>query len=188
MPTGYASQGRELSGLLSSFAAGAQPHSFIPRLTSKCYSETSVMADFSQVNTEECSVCKTKYPTCLTCKKYGSKHKHSLDGEKSKNAHDNPSYVNDAGNPQSHWNGKESNQKSKNIILFYFQNNMWFGFLLLLSFLGINISFPLHIGNIGTPLNDPYSTRGGTLSTNQFESNLYCSCTCISRPTTMGKP
>ena len=129
LPTGYACQGRGLSGLLSSLAAGAQPHSFIPRLTSKYYSETSVMADFSQVNTEECSVCKTRYPTCLTCKKYGSKHKHSLDSEKSKNAHDNPSYVNDQGKQQSHWNGKESSKKSKHhFILFSEQHVVWLPF------------------------------------------------------------
>ena len=71
------------------------------------------------------------------------------------------------------------------IILFYFQNNMWFGLLFLYSLLGTNINFPLHIGNVKTPSNDPFSTRGGTLSTNQFESDLLCSCTCIRRPTTM---
>jgi hypothetical protein len=65
----------------------------------------------------------------LTCKKYGSKHKHSLDGEKSKNAHDNPSYVNDEGKQQSHWNGKESSKKSKHhFILFSEQHVVWLPF------------------------------------------------------------
>ena len=95
------------------------------------------MADFSQVNTEECSVCKTKYPKCLTCQKYGSKHKHTLDSEKSRNAHDNSSYVNDAGYSQSHWNSKESNKKS-NKTLYYFilfpeQHVVWLTFPLFSS-------------------------------------------------------
>ena len=78
------------------------------------------MADFEQGTTERCSVCKTEYPTCMTCTKYGRNHKHSLDVEKSKNAHDNASFVNDAGKTQSHWNKTEKNNKSKHIILFLF--------------------------------------------------------------------
>ena len=120
---------------------GAQPHSSIPRLTSKYHSETSVMADFSQVNTEECSVCKTRYPTCLTCRKYGSRHKHSFDREKSKNAHDNPSYVNDEGKPQSHWNGKESKQKSKISFYFHFRTTCGLASFCSFPFCGLTPAF-----------------------------------------------
>ena len=69
-----------------------------------------VMSDFSQVDTEVCSVCKTSYPKCLACVKYGSKNKHPLDGEKSGGAHDNSSYIGDSGQLQPHWNKKESKQ------------------------------------------------------------------------------
>ena len=141
------------------------------------------MADFSQGTTEVCSVCKTEYPTCMTCKKYGSKHKHSLDSEKSRNAHDNAGYVNDVGNSQSHWNQKEWNKKSNKTLFYfyyYFQISMWFAKTFLFSLLGTNTGF--NMGNIKSPPNDPFSTRSGALSTNQFESNLLCSCTCIRRP------
>jgi hypothetical protein len=83
-------------------------HSSSPPLTSRYHSDITVMSDFSQVNTEVCSVCKTSYPRCLTCEKYGKKDKHSLDREKAMNAHDNSSYINDEGKSQPHWNRKES--------------------------------------------------------------------------------
>ena len=88
-------------------------HSSSPPLTSRYHSDITVMSDFSQIDTEVCSVCKTSYPKCLTYQKYGRQHKHSLDGEKSMNAHDNSSYVSDNGQSQPHWNRKESKQKSK---------------------------------------------------------------------------
>ena len=37
---------------------------------------------------ETCKICSTKYPECLTCKKYG-RTKHQNDVEKEKGAHDN---------------------------------------------------------------------------------------------------
>ena len=140
------------------------------------------MADFQQGTTERCSVCKTEYPTCMTCTKYGRNHKHSLDFEKSKNAHDNASFINDAGKSQSHWNKTEKNNKSKHIILFLssLQISMWFTKAFIFSLLGINICW--YMGNINNPPNDPFSPQGGALSTDQFESNLFCRCTCIRRP------
>jgi hypothetical protein len=38
---------------------------------------------------------------------------HPLDTEKAKGAHDNPSFIGDSGNTQSHWKNKSEKGKSK---------------------------------------------------------------------------
>ena len=80
--------------------------------------------------------------------------------------------------------GTRQSGTTKVNILFYFysslQISMWFTKTFILSLLGTNTS--LYMGNIKSPPNDPFSARGGTLSTNQVESDLLCSCTCIRRP------
>ena len=97
----------------------ATNHSVSQRHTSKWSVQyTSKMADFQQGITERCSVCKTEYPTCMTCLRYGKNHKHFLDTEKSRNCHDNASFTNDAGKSQTHWNKTEGTNKSEYIILF----------------------------------------------------------------------
>ena len=83
-------------------------HSPLPRQASRFYSDFIVMSDKNENNTEICSVCKTSYPRCMTCEKYGRKGKHSLDRDKAMNSHDNPSYINDKGDSQPSWNRKES--------------------------------------------------------------------------------
>ena len=39
-----------------------------------------------------CPICRSSYPVCQTCQKYG-RQSHILDQEKSSNAHDNPAYL-----------------------------------------------------------------------------------------------
>ena len=70
------------------------------------------MADFEQGPTERCTVCQTVYPQCHTCSKYGKRGVHPLDMEKSRNAHDNPSFTDDSGTTQSHWQKKDKKSKS----------------------------------------------------------------------------
>ena len=77
--------------------------------------------------------------------------------------------------------GIEKKQNKYKLINFI-SEEMWFNYFLLLSFLPTNNNFPLNLGNIQTPLNDPHSKRGGLISSNQFKSNLYCSCSCFRKP------
>ncbi len=51
--------------------------------------------DISNPGFEICKTCKTSYPECETCLKYGRRDKHLLDREKQKGAHDNSGYTND---------------------------------------------------------------------------------------------
>ena len=46
---------------------------------------------------ETCKICSTKYPECLTCKKYG-RTRHQIDVEKEKGSHDYPGYMNNEQN------------------------------------------------------------------------------------------
>ena len=139
------------------------------------------MADFEQGPTERCSVCKTEYPKCHTCSKYGSRNMHPLDTEKAKGAHDNSSFIDDSGNTQSHWKNKSEKGKSKQLIPFSsLQISMWFTKAFLFYLLGTNTC--LYLGKIHNPANDPFSPPVGSLSTDQFESNLFCRCVCTRRP------
>ena len=68
---------------------------------------------------------------------------------------------------------------------FYFSEKMQFHFFLLLLFLSNDINtLPLNLGRIPTPLNDPHSDQSGGLSSNQFTSNLFCSCSCFRKAVT----
>ena len=61
---------------------------------------------------------------------------------------------------------------------------MKFHFFLLLLFLSNNNSFPLNLGKILTPLNDPHGDQSGGLSSDQFTSNVFCSCSCFRKTAT----
>ena len=53
-----------------------------------------------------CPICRFQYPSCQTCQKYG-KQSHTLDQEKSFNAHDNGAYLeNEEKDPKKSKNSK----------------------------------------------------------------------------------
>ena len=84
-------------------------------VTHEVINQNHLMADSEQGPTEKCTVCHTVYPQCSTCSKYGRRGVHPLDMEKSRNAHDNPSFTNDSGTVQPHWmkkDGKSTNNSS----------------------------------------------------------------------------
>ena len=76
-------------------------------------------ANFEQGPTERCTVCHTMYPQCDTCSKYGRRGVHSLDQDKFRNAHDNPSFTDDSGAQQSHWMKKIEKVSAHHILHFY---------------------------------------------------------------------
>ena len=72
-----------------------------PLVFSSCHSQTIFprkmssnkrwQSDCSTATSDICQVCKSVYPVCETCKRYG-KQPHVLDKEKSVNCHDNGGY------------------------------------------------------------------------------------------------
>jgi hypothetical protein len=48
----------------------------------------------------QCKICKSSYPECSTCQKYG-RVSHQDDKEKQKNCHDNSGFVHDENYKQS---------------------------------------------------------------------------------------
>ena len=52
-----------------------------------------------------CPICRFSYPSCQTCQKYG-KQSHTLDQEKSLNAHDNAAFENEEKDPRKSKNSK----------------------------------------------------------------------------------
>ena len=67
-----------------------QCHS-LPTYHSKMSQKSSWKSDLSTANVDNFKVCRTDYPVCTTCSKYG-RQRHLLDSEKQKNCHDNSSY------------------------------------------------------------------------------------------------
>ena len=140
-------------------------------------------ANYEQGPTERCTVCHTVYPQCDTCSKYGRRGVHSLDQDKFRNAHDNPSFTDDSGAQQSHWMKKIEKSISTSHTSFLQIRLIW-GMLLfraiLLTFFGSNS--PVYLGTLPHHARDPFNHAPGSLKVGQTESVVYCHCSCIRKP------
>ena len=73
---------------------------------------------------------------------------------------------------------KKRTNKYNSLICFTFREMQLYLFLVLFS-LPTNINtLPTNLGNIPAHSNDPYSDQSSQLSSDQFSSNLFCSCSC----------
>ena len=139
-------------------------------------------ANYEQGPTERCTVCHTVYPQCDTCSKYGRRGVHSLDQDKFRNAHDNPSFTDDSGAQQSHWMKKIEKVSAHHIL--HFTDKIIWGMLffraILLTFFGSNS--PVYLGKLPHHERDPFSPEPGSLTIGQTESVVFCHCSCIRKP------